>query len=185
MLIASAAAYAHDLVAVSDHGAVTFRVNNAVVTTANAGDLVDVRIDAEKGYYVKAVTAQVSTSWGSAHSRRHATSIGVDKNIEVTKINSREYSFTMKDGNAKVTVTYDLLVNNVDKTQLGIAIDDSNAYYARFKDSAPAPTAEFKRAIDAAQVVYDDVDATQEEVDAAKDALDAAARCCIETVGRL
>ena len=185
LLFATAAAYAHDLIALSDHGTVTFRVNNAVVTTANEGDIVNVKIAPEANYYVVDVKAIVTSSWGAAHAPRRATSIGIDKNIEVTKINSREYSFVMKSGNAKVTVTYEMATNNVDKTQLGIAIDDSNAYYERFKDSAPAPTAEFKRAIDAAQVVYDDPNATQEEVDKAKDDLDTAARCVINTIGRL
>ncbi|MBE6331611.1 MAG: hypothetical protein E7070_04830 [Bacteroidales bacterium] len=127
LLTVAATANAYDLtVGTSEHGTVTFSVGDAVTTTANEGDVVKINVAPESGWAVSDVSARIYTSWSSI--KLKAAAPGVEKTIAVTG-SGNEWTFTMKDGNADITVEYARIVQDswiqpiADATYTGLELE--------------------------------------------------------------
>lgn len=101
-------ASAYDLtVGTTEHGTLTFMVDNNTVTTANAGDLVTVKVNAGKGWIGKSVTARGYASFADARAPRRSQSLQVIDWQTVTTVNDSTYTFTMPAANVLVSAEYD------------------------------------------------------------------------------
>jgi len=103
LLVVAMTAGAYNLtVGTSENGTITFKVNDATVTEANAGDVVTVVVTPNTGYTVGTVTGV----WYAAQANTRG--VNVTKDFTITPENN-VYQFTMKAAHAEISATYNMV----------------------------------------------------------------------------
>jgi hypothetical protein len=120
----------------TEHGAITFKVNDNVVTMANENDEVTMTITPAVGWAVNAqgVSATTFTTWGST--RGSATTIPFLGDVELTQSTTNTWTFTMPAASVEVSATYKKLLTHTD---ISITVAD-----ATYTGSALTPTVTVK-----------------------------------------
>ena len=126
LLLSVTGVSAGTLSSISDHGTVTFKVNNIVVTSANPGDMVTAIITAEELFVPKIVTVNPYAEWGDAQVPRRR-GFDILQPFQATKVDNFTWTFTMPASNAKVNVEYtkDVVIDMGDDTDITTAIEQS------------------------------------------------------------
>ena len=138
-MTASAGSAGFDLkVGTNEHGTVTFKVGENVVTSAAEGQTVTVTITPNEGWS----TGGIKGLWYAAEAaakapKRTAAQIDLLKDFELTPVegNANAYTFVMKRANAEFSVNYRKLLTNAD-----ITIDDIAAVTYTGQALTPAAT---------------------------------------------
>lgn len=125
----------------NEHGTLTFKVGENVVSSANAGDEVTVIVRAGKGYKSDGLTARSYTSFDQAKAPRRASSvIEVLDWLQVTKSAEADsvYRFTMPAANVDINAAYahralsnDMIRAIADQTWTGREVTPSLVVYDR------------------------------------------------------
>ena len=118
-MTASAISGGYNLTRTSEHGTVTFMVDDNTAYTANEGDVVTVKVEPATGYVVNEVSGQ----WSAAEAKgpQRAAAIELLEDIELTAGEENTWTFTMKRAHAVISVTYKKLLTNTDITIADIA----------------------------------------------------------------
>ena len=111
LLMAAMTASAYDLKSgTTPHGTITFKVDDAVVETADAGKTVTIVITPNEGYATADVTAEVYGTWGEAKAPAHrAPDIA---SVTLTKADDNTYTFEMPEAHVSASATYTKVVQD-------------------------------------------------------------------------
>ena len=92
---------------ISEHGTLTFKVDNKEVTSANAGDVVTVVVKSDKGWLATAAKVAPRADWGDAKAPRRAQ-INIMQPFDADATDAPEvFTFTMPEANVDLLITYD------------------------------------------------------------------------------
>ena len=161
------AAGTYELTSVSDNGTVKFFVDNEMVTSANENAAVTFTIEPNEGYVADDdVLVEAYVNFEDAQAPG-GLRLGIIRVLDYT-VADGVYSFTMPAANARVTVTY-----SVDKSELEELIEDAEELLEELPADSEAAE-DLQDAIDNANNVLNDPDATAQDVaDAIEDLQDA------------
>ena len=111
LLMAAMTASAYDLKSgTTPHGTITFKVDDAVVETADAGKTVTIVITPNEGYATADVTAEVYGTWDEAKAPAHrAPDIA---SVTLTKADDNTYTFEMPEAHVSASATYTKVVQD-------------------------------------------------------------------------
>lgn len=106
LVMATMTASAYDITVGSiSNGSLTFKVDGAAVTTADAGKTVTISVTADETYYLDAITVNAFTSWGAAEARTRG-GIDVVKGIVPSKVDNNTFTFVMPESNVEVNAAF-------------------------------------------------------------------------------
>ena len=161
------AAGTYELTSVSDNGTVKFFVDDEMVTSANENAAVTFTIEPNEGYVADDdVLVEAYVNFEDAQAPG-GLRLGIIRVLDYT-VADGVYSFTMPAANARVTVTY-----SVDKSELEELIEDAEELLEELPADSEAAE-DLQDAIDNANNVLNDPDATAQDVaDAIEDLQDA------------
>ena len=106
LVMATMTASAYDITVGSiSNGSLTFKVDGAAVTAADAGKTVTISVTADETYYLDAITVNAFTSWGAAEARTRG-GIDVVKGIVPSKVDNNTFTFVMPESNVEVNAAF-------------------------------------------------------------------------------